>query len=104
LKERSGFGWAAIGIKVDPGKPTTIVAVDIDQAPTPSEARPVREDQAALAKDVDQLLQKLTADDRFSGVVLIAKDGKPVFAKAYGYADREKKIPNNVYPSSVSDP
>ena len=50
LKERSGFGWAAIGIKVDPGKPTTIVAVDIDQAPTPSEARPVREDQAALVE------------------------------------------------------
>ena len=96
LKERSGFGWAAIGIKVDPVKPATVVAVAIDEAPTPSEARPVREDQVALVKDVDQLLQKLTAEDRFSGVVLIAKDGKPVFAKAYGYADRENKIPNSV--------
>ena len=37
LKERGGFGWAVIGIKVDPAKPNMVIAVDIDQAPTPSE-------------------------------------------------------------------
>jgi CubicO group peptidase (beta-lactamase class C family) len=32
----------------------------------------------------------------FSGAVVIARDGQPVFAQAYGYADRERKIPNTV--------
>src|SRR4029078_5299625 len=34
--------------------------------------------------------------DFLSGVAVIARDGKPVLAQAYGYADREKKIPNTV--------
>jgi D-alanyl-D-alanine carboxypeptidase len=35
-----------------------------------------------------------TRADDFSGVVLIAKDARVLFHEAYGYADREKKIPN----------
>ena len=96
LQEKSGFGWAAIGIKVDPSRPTMVTSVGISPTATPDEERPAREEQGALTKDVDQLLQKLSAEDRFSGVVLIAKDGKPFFAKAYGLADREKNIPNNL--------
>ena len=34
--------------------------------------------------------------DRFSGAVLVAKNGKTVFADAYGLADREKKTPNTL--------
>ena len=96
LKEKGGFGWAEIRIQVDPAKPERITALDLDQVPTPAEARPAREDSAALAKDVDALAEKLTAQDRFSGTILLAKDGKPFFQKAYGFADREKKIANNV--------
>jgi CubicO group peptidase (beta-lactamase class C family) len=95
LKERGGFGWAEIAVKIAAAKPDLITAIDINEAPPPPEAAPAREDQVALAKDVDQLLTRLTADDRFSGAVLMAKDGKPFFQKAYGDADREKKIPNN---------
>lgn len=95
LKEKGGFGWAEIRIQVDPAKPERITALDLNQAPPPPEARPAREDSAALTKDVDTLLEKLTAQDRFSGTILLAKDGKPFFQKAYGFADREKKIANN---------
>jgi CubicO group peptidase (beta-lactamase class C family) len=96
LKEKGGFGWAQIRIQVDAAKPDRITALDLDQVPTPAEARPAREDAAALSKDVDALLEKLTAEGKFSGVVLLAKDGKPFFQKAYGFLDREKKIANNV--------
>src|SRR5208283_2671148 len=41
-------------------------------------------------------LGEQAADGRFSGAVLIAKAGKPVFQGAYGYADRERKIANTV--------
>jgi CubicO group peptidase (beta-lactamase class C family) len=36
------------------------------------------------------------AADRFSGAVLVARNGKTVFAQAYGLADREKKTANTL--------
>jgi CubicO group peptidase (beta-lactamase class C family) len=41
-------------------------------------------------------LERRAAEDKFSGAVLIAKDGQPVFEAAYGYADRENRIANTV--------
>lgn len=49
-----------------------------------------------LAKDLDAKLTRMAEKDQFSGAVLIAKDGKPVFQKAYGFADRETKTPNTL--------
>lgn len=34
--------------------------------------------------------------DKFSGVVLVAKDGKPLLQRAWGYADREAKTRNTI--------
>jgi CubicO group peptidase (beta-lactamase class C family) len=34
--------------------------------------------------------------DHFSGAVLIARDGKPIFSKSYGMANYELGVPNNV--------
>jgi CubicO group peptidase (beta-lactamase class C family) len=48
---------------------------------------------------ISALRKKLEADsaaDHFSGAVLVARNGKPVFAQAYGLADREKKVPNTL--------
>lgn len=96
LRERGGFGWAEIKLSVDPGHPDVIATREIDQAPPPPEARPKREASGALAQDVEKLIDRLAAADRFSGVVLIAKDGQPLFQKAWGYADRDQKIPNHL--------
>jgi CubicO group peptidase (beta-lactamase class C family) len=43
---------------------------------------------------LDGYISKIAAEGRFSGTVLVAKDGKAVFEKAYGLADREKNIAN----------
>jgi CubicO group peptidase (beta-lactamase class C family) len=47
-------------------------------------------------QEVGSYLKRMADADLFSGVVVIAREGKPVFAQAYGYADREKKIPNTL--------
>ena len=47
-----------------------------------------------LAAALDPYLQRLTKDGLFSGVVLIAKDGKPFFERAYGLASRAYDVPN----------
>jgi len=44
------------------------------------------------AKDLDELLQT-KADAGFSGAVVVEQHGEVVFGKAYGMANREKKIP-----------
>jgi CubicO group peptidase (beta-lactamase class C family) len=47
---------------------------------------------ARLTKTLDSLV---TAGE-FSGAVLLAKDGVPVFERAYGLADREARTPNTI--------
>lgn len=53
-----------------------------------------------LESQVDQLIQPLVKEDLLSGSVLIAKGGKIVLSKGYGYANRGKKTlnsPNTVF-------
>jgi CubicO group peptidase (beta-lactamase class C family) len=47
---------------------------------------------AALRTEIDRQV----AADRFAGAVMVSKHGKPVFSKAYGLSDREKKTPNEL--------
>jgi D-alanyl-D-alanine carboxypeptidase len=52
--------------------------------------------ESALISATRQKLAQDTASDRFAGAVLIAHNGKRVFAEAYGLADREHKLSNTV--------
>ncbi len=49
-----------------------------------------------IERRLDGYFTKLAADDVFSGVALVAKNGVPVFLKAFGMADRDKNIPNTI--------
>jgi len=51
--------------------------------------------EAELIPALQNYLDNLSKADKFSGVVMVAKNGKPIFAKAYGLANREKNIPND---------
>jgi CubicO group peptidase (beta-lactamase class C family) len=48
------------------------------------------------AELLDRLLDRLVADDRFSGVVTLAKNGRPVYQRAAGLASRSYEVPNRV--------
>jgi CubicO group peptidase (beta-lactamase class C family) len=49
-----------------------------------------------FAQMADARIQTYVSKNQFSGTVLVARDGKPVFRKAYGLANREWNIPNTV--------
>lgn len=49
-----------------------------------------------LVPAVEQLLDSLVREDRFSGVVLLADGDEPVLERAYGLADRESRRPNTL--------
>jgi CubicO group peptidase (beta-lactamase class C family) len=42
-------------------------------------------------RTISEMMDKNRQSDLFSGVILLAENGKIVFDKAYGYADRENK-------------
>lgn len=69
---------------------------DIYLVPTPDEYRPARLSEADAIAALRVYLDALVEKDQFSGAVLVAKHGKPIFAQAYGLADRETKIANTV--------
>ena len=45
-------------------------------------------DDETLGQTLDRELRQLAKDEAFAGVVLLARNGEPVFYKAYGMADR----------------
>lgn len=49
-----------------------------------------------IQERIRALMNTLVAADAFSGTVLIAHNGKPIFAKAYGLASRAWGIPNRM--------
>ena len=51
---------------------------------------------ADLSNRVAKALDSLAALDQFSGVVFLAKNGAPVFERAYGMADREARRANDL--------
>jgi len=52
--------------------------------------------QAELIGKLRPYVDELSRKDEFSGVVLLAKDGVPVFEQAYGQASKEYNVPNNL--------
>jgi D-alanyl-D-alanine carboxypeptidase len=74
----------------------TGVSIDCVAQTQPSDASSPHLSESELISATRQKLAQDTASDSFAGAVLIAHKGKPVFAQAYGLADREHKIPNTL--------
>jgi len=73
-----------------------VSASSVAQAPPPSDATPTHGTDDELVAAVRKRLNDFTDAQKFSGDVLIAKDGKPIFEQAYGLADREGHISNTL--------
>ena len=46
------------------------------------------------AKKLSPVLDKITLETKFSGVIYVRQSGEILYQKAFGYADRSNKIPN----------
>jgi D-alanyl-D-alanine carboxypeptidase len=96
VKERDSDTFARFVIEVESAEPHHIANFDLEQIATPAEFAIPRLSQDAALAALRAELDKRAAADRFSGTVLIAKSGRPLFTAAYGLADREKKIANQL--------
>jgi CubicO group peptidase (beta-lactamase class C family) len=92
-------GTIALTLEAEPTRRIARIAIDIgdggprEGAPPPPD---VRGSMSApeLTRELDAYLSPLVAADRFSGVMLVAKAGVPIYEKAWGEADRERHTPN----------
>ncbi len=66
------------------------------QQPSAPRIRPPAVSQPALISRLSHSLDSLAGLGEFSGVALLAKNGVPVFQRAYGMADREAGRQNNL--------
>jgi CubicO group peptidase (beta-lactamase class C family) len=85
--------WFGIGFFVDAdGK---VIAVALDEGVVPGFALPV---EKVAPNDFEEWLEGyvagLEAENLFSGVIAVATEDRPLIARAMGYADRERKVPN----------
>src|SRR5215470_10104819 len=62
----------------------------------PAEFPIARLTEGEAVAGVQAMLREDAAADRFSGAVLVAKNGQALFSRAYGLADREQGIPNTL--------
>jgi CubicO group peptidase (beta-lactamase class C family) len=86
--------WARVEVTVEPAPPHRMVAVTIRRVPVPEDMwqRGALGDEEIL-RDLDDYLDRLIAADLFSGTVLVAKGGAPIFTRATGLASIAYDVP-----------
>jgi len=96
LQERASDQFVRLSIEVDASEPHQITRMSLQGIARPAEFAIPHLSESELISAVRKKMDEEVTADRFSGAALIARNGKTVFAQAYGPADREKKTPNNL--------
>ena len=94
VQERSSDQIGRLTVEVDATEQHLITRLDLQAVPRPAELALPHLSESELIAALKKNLADDSAADRFSGAALVARNGKTVFAQAYGLSDREKKTPN----------
>lgn len=87
--------WRFKPAATEAGKAEFIGGSFTDELP-PGAVRPAKLALPALIEAVEERAAGRAAQDRFSGAILLAQDGRVRFRKAYGLADRARRKPNRL--------
>lgn len=89
--------WAAVVVEVEPGAPHRIAGLGRVPPKIPASSTSARKlTEEDIVREVDTYVRKLGEADMFSGAVLVAKDGRTLYAKAIGEANKDFGAPNRV--------
>ena len=95
LKNMLTGEYEAICVAVENAAPFKISGIGARAPKAPAgEAKSRTETEAG--RELAAVVKKLADGDVFSGAVLFAKDGKPVFQGAYGFANKDFNVPNKI--------
>jgi CubicO group peptidase (beta-lactamase class C family) len=94
-RSKKSGDWLEIGMSLEPAPSYKIRGLRFEQTEGPAVAREEPKGSDADVAASARVFLKGAADaGDFSGVVLMARNGKPFFLEAYGLADRGLAIPN----------
>ena len=96
VQERGSDQFQRLTLEVEAPQPNHITQLQTMPVPRPDEFALPHLGEHELIAALGQKVDAASVADRFSGAVLLAKDGKAVFEQAYGLADRDKKLPNTL--------
>lgn len=113
LESERGDAWLNLILQVEEDDPHRITLMGLRPGTRPSNSETKEKNQTGQVEIVDkphkykeamfsnleelhQYLLKKTEKNKFSGTVLIAKDGNPIFQRAYGYASKRFEVPNKL--------
>ena len=87
--------WFRLTMKVQAESPYRITEYTAQRIQPPvGTHRKLNERQ--LVKEIDRFMKRLAAADAFSGTLLIAKDGKPIYKTVSGFASKAYRVPNRL--------
>ncbi len=96
LQARSSDQFVRLTLEIDAAQPHHIINLDLEAIPRPAEFSLPHLTEGELIAALRKKLDTDAAAGIFSGAVTVSKNGKPIFAEAYGLADREHKTPNTL--------
>ncbi|MFL6207350.1 MAG: serine hydrolase domain-containing protein [Pyrinomonadaceae bacterium] len=90
-----------LGFVFEPAPPHKLLGLRIEQgeAPTanaPESSVPAVMSEQEVLQSIEKYLNERVAADEFSGTVLVAKQGQPIWQRAYGLASKEYNVPNRL--------
>ncbi len=90
--------WREIEFVTEASPPYKVAGMGMEMATPPDELKKSVKSmtEKEILEFVENKLNKMLEADEFSGAVLIAKNGKPLFKKAYGMASKRFSVLNNV--------
>jgi CubicO group peptidase (beta-lactamase class C family) len=95
VKNKLTGEWDALLVVVEPEAPFRITGIGFrPPKPPSSEARKLSEKE--IAREMEAFMKKLAGSDVFSGAVLLAKDGVPVYKGAFGMANKDFEAANKI--------
>ncbi|MBA3944756.1 MAG: beta-lactamase family protein [Herpetosiphonaceae bacterium] len=90
-------GWAKVACTVDSAPPHPITAWAIHPMASPVVlGTPTVDKNAFIMAELERYLDQIVVADLFSGAVLVARDGTPIFMQAYGLAHKGYNVRNHV--------
>ena len=87
--------WLEIKLEVAAESLQIIKSFRYQHIPMPAEMLPRKKlSDREIRANLDALMKTMVKADLFSGAILVARNGKPIYRQAFGLASRAWKIPN----------
>lgn len=97
VQDRLVGDWRQLGLDLEPEAPHGMLGLMIQPAHAPADTRPPGKlTDADFASEMDDYVKKLVKADRFSGTVLVSRNGQTIFQGAWGLASKAWKQPNRL--------